>query len=584
MKRRTVLASIAAAGAMAGCSTLRPLARARPGESTWPSGTAWQDLGREVGGRLSKVTVPNPDPATARQLFSNPIWIGDQSSLTQASGWVNAWTSAPSAYAVRAETAADVAAAIKFAARHRVRLVVKGGGHSYMGGSSAPDSLLVWTRGLQAIEVHDAFVPQGSTAKAVPAVSVGAGCIWGRVYDEVTTRHGRYVQGGGCTTVGVAGLVQGGGFGSFSKGFGLAAASLLEAEIVTTDGEVRIVNAAQQPELFWALKGGGGGTFGVVTRLTLKTHDLPAFVGSANMSVTAHSDEAFRALIARFVDHYAASLHNPHWGEQVRLMTGRRFSVSMVFQGLDGASANAAWKDFGDFVKASPADYDITEPLAVRALPARKFWDRDFLAKFAPDAITLDSRPDGNPRDFWWKGDGDQAAAVLQGYQSTWLPDSLLTKDGQPKLVDAWVAASKYWTVSFHFNKGLSGTTSEAREASRATCMNPEVLDAFALAIIASEGASIYPQLPAADPSGVPQRVERIGQAMTALRVAAPRAGCYLSECDFFLESWQRACWGDNYGRLKRIKAIYDPDGLFIVHHGVGSEDWTEGGFAPATA
>jgi FAD/FMN-containing dehydrogenase len=106
-----------------------------------------------------------------------------------------------------------------------------------------------------------------------PAVSVGAGAIWLHVYDAVTTKAGRYVQGGGCTTVGVAGLVQSGGFGNFSKNYGTAAASLLEAEVVTADGEVRIANDCSNPDLFWALNGGGGGTFGVVTRLTLKTHE-----------------------------------------------------------------------------------------------------------------------------------------------------------------------------------------------------------------------------------------------------------------------------------------------------------------------
>ena len=83
------------------------------------------------------------------------------------------------------------------------------------------------------------------------------------------------MQGGGCTTVGVAGLIQSGGFGSFSKRYGLAAASLLEAEVVTADGMVRIANACTNPELFWGLKGGGGGSLGVVTRVTLKTHELP---------------------------------------------------------------------------------------------------------------------------------------------------------------------------------------------------------------------------------------------------------------------------------------------------------------------
>jgi FAD/FMN-containing dehydrogenase len=171
-----------------------------------------------------------------------------------------------------------VAAAVNFAREHRVRLVVKGGGHSYLGTSNAPDSLLIWTRpNMAAVEVLDSFVPQGAPGAATPepAVSVGAGAIWMDAYNAVTTVAGRYVQGGGCTTVGVGGLTQGGGFGSFSKGFGTAAANLLEAEVVTADGTVRIVNAFQDPDLFWALKGGGGGTFGVVTRFTLRTHELP---------------------------------------------------------------------------------------------------------------------------------------------------------------------------------------------------------------------------------------------------------------------------------------------------------------------
>lgn len=581
MDRRTVLAGIAAAGALAGCATAAPRARIRPADAGWPGAAAWEELGRAVSGRLAPVIMPVVDPAGTSAYFANPIWIGDQAALTESSGWVNAWTSAPSAYVVRAESAADVAAAVKFAAKHRIRLVVKGGGHSYFGGSNAPDSLLVWTRGLQSIDVHDAFVPKGASTAPVEAVSVGAGCIWGRVYDEVTTRHGRYVQGGGCTTVGVSGLVLGGGFGSFSKGFGLAAASLLEAEIVTADGAIHIVNDTQEPELFWALKGGGGGTFGIVTRLTLKTHTLPAFVGAASLGVTAKTDEAFRKLVARFVDHYATHLYNSHWGEQVRLMSGWRFRVDMVHQGLTGAEASAAWKDFGDFLVANAADYEITDRLNVQALPARKFWDRDFLAKFAPDAIVLNPlAPDS--RDYWWKGDGGQVATTWHGYESTWLPASLLAKDRQSALVDAWVEASKRWTVSLHLNKGLAGAPPEAIAASRATAMNPQVLDAFALAIIASNGPASFPQLPRPDLSDAPQRAARIHEAMTALRAVAPNAGCYLSESDFHLKDWQQAYWGEHYDRLKRIKRLYDPEGMFFIHHGVGSEDWADGGFTPA--
>jgi FAD/FMN-containing dehydrogenase len=119
------------------------------------------------------------------------------------------------------------------------------------------------------------------------AVTVEPGAIWGQVYDAVTTKGGRYVQGGGCMTVGVAGLIQSGGFGSFSRAYGMAAGNLLEAEIVTADGAVRIANVCMNPDLYWGIKGGGGGSLGVVTRLTLRTHSLPEFFGAVFTTIKA---------------------------------------------------------------------------------------------------------------------------------------------------------------------------------------------------------------------------------------------------------------------------------------------------------
>jgi FAD/FMN-containing dehydrogenase len=95
-------------------------------------------------------------------------------------------------------------------------------------------------------------------------------------------------------TVGVVGLIQSGGFGGFSKAYGLAAAGLLEAEAVTADGAVRIANACTNPDLFWALTGGGGGSFGVVTRLTLRTRELPEYFGGVFGTIKANSEAAFR--------------------------------------------------------------------------------------------------------------------------------------------------------------------------------------------------------------------------------------------------------------------------------------------------
>jgi hypothetical protein len=209
--------------------------RVRPGQPAWPSPAAWTALGRRVGGRLQRLSGPSaacvaPMAAAcidAVAALDNPFAIGDQPALTQTSSWAGAWTSQPSAYVVLAASTADVVVAVHFARTHNLRFVVKGGGHSDQGTSNAPDSLLVWTRHMKAIELHDAFVGQGCTM-AQPAVSIDAGAMWIDAYDAVTTRGGRYVQGGGCTTVGVAGLVQSGGFSNFSKAYGTAAAGLIE--------------------------------------------------------------------------------------------------------------------------------------------------------------------------------------------------------------------------------------------------------------------------------------------------------------------------------------------------------------------
>jgi len=579
MIRRTVLsAGLALAGAAAlGVPPAAALSRARPGAPGWPTGADWEGLGKAVGGRLSPVGLPDLADPAVRKLLADPFYIGDQPGLTQSSGWLEAWRSAPSAYVVAATGADDVAAAIGFARAHGLRLVVRGGGHSYLGASNAPDSLMVWTRRMNQITVHDAFTPQGSNAAPVPAVSAGSGSIWLHAYQAVTNGAGRYVQGGGCTTVGVAGLVQGGGFGSFSKAYGTVAASLLEAEIVTADGAARIVNASREPDLFWALKGGGGGTFGVVTRVTLATHELPKTFGAVNLQVHARSDEAYRRLIARFVDLYATSLCNPHWGEQVRTGPDNRLVVSMVFQGLTQDAARATWQPLVDFLKANPADYEGQDGFVAQALPARLFWNADFLRKYAPSAITPDARPDAAPTDFCWAGDAEQVGVFWIAYTSAWMPASLLKPQNRARLVDAWFAASRQHGVALHFNKGLAGAADDVLAAARDTATNPDVLSSFALAIIADAEGEAFTGEP--NLTFAKARAAKVQAAMTALRAAAPDTGAYVNECDFFQPDWQRAFWGPHYPRLARVKRRYDPDGLFTVHHGVGSEAWSPDGF-----
>jgi FAD/FMN-containing dehydrogenase len=605
MKRRTLLkwlATAPAAGALLASlpeaawakpvATTRTLRRVRPGQPGWPSAAEWEQLNGQVGGRLMQLADPlaacraDPSGAACADFFKairNPYYILDHANLTQTSGWIDAWTSKPSVYAVAAQSAADVAAAVNFAREHKLRLVVKGGGHSYQGTSDAPDSLLVWTHPMQDIALHDAFVPQGCAGKVAPqpAVSVGAGQIWGHIYDAVTTKAARYVQGGGCLTVGVAGLISSGGFGSWSKGFGTAAANLLEAEVVTADGQIRTVNACNDPDLFWALKGGGGGSFGVITQLTLRTHELPKLFGAVNATVKAKSDAAYRKLLAYCMEFCRRNLLDPHWGEKIHFHTPNVLRVDLLFQGLDKAGAEAVWKPFFEFVQASPQDFAITEVPRVLAFPARGMWNPDAMGKI-PGLVVHDPRPGVSSDNFVWAGDAEQSGQYITSFASAWLSKALLQPNRQKDLVDAVFAFTRNYGFSMHFNKGLAGAPPDVLAAARDTATNPQVLDAFALAITGDSKPPAFPSIPghAPDVNAARKGAAECTKAMQALYKAAPDAGSYVSESDFFLKDWQRAFWGSNYARLLAVKHRYDPDGLFTVHHGVGSETWSADGFA----
>ena len=575
-RRGFLTSTTAASAALLGSQWLLgiPDAVAKP---VWPPPEVWDTLKAEVGGRLIMVESPlqackdnlsGPYCATALENLQNPFFNEDEPGATQTTGWMDAWTAAVSPYAVAAESPQDVAAAVNFAREHGVRLVVKGTGHDYLGRSNAPDSLLIWTHNMRDVTVHDAFTITGGTGEGVPAISVGAGTRWLEAY-VAATQHGRYVQGGGCTSVGAAGgFIQGSGFGSFSKRFGTGAAGVLEYELVTADGKIVIANEVQNADLFWALRGGGGGTFGVVTRATLLAHEIPTLVGFATGSIRAHDDDAFRALIAEFVGFYPANLNNPHWGEQITLSEDNSMVLAMTFLDLTEADARGAWQPFLDWVTARPDTY--TTDVDFTARPFNTVWDAAWWEANDPSFITLDPRPGQPTSQYWWSGNQGEVSQFIRTYQSRWLP--IGSFDDQ--LAAALFEASRHYHFTLHFNKGLSGADPDAIARSRATSVNPVALDAAALLIAASTEPHAYPGLPGHEPNLAEARVRaaKIDAVMKTVRDATPGSGSYLNEADYFEPEWQPSFWGPNYPRLLDIKRKYDPDNIFRVHHGVGSE------------
>jgi FAD/FMN-containing dehydrogenase len=165
----------------------------------------------------------------------------------------------------------DVAQIVGFASAHDLPLAIRGGGHNGAGLGTVDEGVVIDLSALRDIEVH----PEART------VRVGGGCTWGEV-DRATGAHGLATPSGIISTTGVGGLTLGGGLGHLTRKFGLAIDNLLEAEVVLANGELVHTSADERPDLFWALRGGGG-NFGVVTAFTFRLHEVSTVVAGPTL-------------------------------------------------------------------------------------------------------------------------------------------------------------------------------------------------------------------------------------------------------------------------------------------------------------
>ncbi len=558
-------------------------AQAAAARAGWPAPAEWAALRRRVGRRLVRPRQPwadlGPGPIPRRLL--NPWYLEEHSGATQSTGMYRAWTSTASSYAIAARSADDIVAGVDFARENGVRLVVKGTGHDYYGRSCGPrESLLIWTHHMRGITVHRAFVPAGAPAgtRPVPAVTTTAGNRWLEAY-KAASAAGLYIQGGGCTSVGACGgFALGGGFGSFSKRYGSGAAGVLELEVVLADGSVITVSEHQHEDLFWALRGGGGGTFGVVTRMTLLAHPEPSISGWISGPITAKSDAAFRDLLESYVRFCASTLSTPTWGEGVilnpdygmasQMDTGLNvMQVGTTFLDIPTAQAQEAWEAFLGPLRARPEDYAVDvsfseEPFSQRWRPTER------------EAI-FDDRPGAPKGYFWWKGNASEVAAYWGAYDGRGVPFAMTQGDRAEELAQALFDASRTSLILWQTNKALYGEHPSARARDLTTSINPAVFDNIAFITIGAWKQGRYVGVAGHEPVEAESiaQFDGVTAAAARLRPVTQEGGSYSNEGSYFEEDWRRQFWGSNYPRLLRVKRRYDPTNLFRVHKGVGSGD-----------
>ncbi|KAF8432968.1 hypothetical protein L210DRAFT_3412981 [Boletus edulis BED1] len=299
----------------------------------WPNDSEWASLNRSVGGHLQALR-----PWAAVCYTSDPLYNAEECQLVLSgydndtqrdavpaallwSNWescgygqgcaLNYFNPQPISnatcyqgstppYSISILDARDASIVVKWATAHNIKLTVKNTGHDYLGRSAAPSTLQVNTHLMDNLSYVPEFVPQGSYASPVTALTMGAGAQIYKIYNYAAEQNFTPAIGT-CATVGAAGgYLQGGGHSLLSPLYGLAVDNALEFEVVTADGRIMVANEAQNSDLFWALQGGGAGSWGIVTSATIRVYP-PVAIGVAELSVVPSASQNVTTLGIEFI-------------------------------------------------------------------------------------------------------------------------------------------------------------------------------------------------------------------------------------------------------------------------------------------
>lgn len=417
------------------------------------------------------------------------------------------------------EHAADVAECLDLARRHAVPVALRSGGHSYAGWSSGTGRLVVDVGRMARVRVD------GDTA------AVGAGARLGTVYD-LLAREGVTVPAGTCPTVGIAGLTLGGGHGVLSRAYGLTCDNLVGATLVTAGGHELTCDAGRDPELFWALRGGGGNMFGVVTDLRFRTHPT----GRTTSADLAWPWRDARRVLAR-------------WQEWTLAVPDHVWSALRLVSGSDGPTVAATVFSLGDRDELETLVDRL--PGGTRGADVREEPHADAMRRLGGDE---GAEPGGEP-----------AARHHYDVRSQFLPD-LLSPAGVDAAIGA-VAAAGPGIEAVVALVALGGAVNRVgRDRTAFVHRDSRFLAQYEA--YWTPGGSVSGAASASSSDALLERAagDWLGSVHAALRPYAS-GEAYQNVPDPRLEDWARAYYGDAVPRLRRVKRRLDPDRMFSHPH-----------------
>ncbi|KAJ5329600.1 hypothetical protein N7452_009990, partial [Penicillium brevicompactum] len=542
------LASLLAVSAQASTAC-----RCFPGDTCWPAENVWTKFNQTIDGRLVKTVplgtpchAPNYDAAKCtilRDGWTVPEEHYESSSSVMAPFFANGTcdpfhpVSKPctlgnyAVYAVNVTTPEHISKTIQFATKHDIRIVVRNTGHDYIGKSTGAGALGIWTHYLKDIEIHD-YKDKHYAGKAI---TMGAGVQGFEAYEAAENAEVQVV-GGECPTVGLAGgYSQGGGHSALSSRYGLGADQVLEWKVV--DGQGNLITATRDnkySDLYWALSGGGGGTYGVVVSMTSKAHPGTP-VSGLNLTFTNSqiSQDTFYEAVAKFHTRLPALVDAG--AMSIWFYTNASFAISpLTGPNIPEAKLLSLVKPFLNDLK----QLGITPTLYSKQFPS-------YLSQF---------------------NGMQQEIGVGEAQYGGWLIPRSVVQNNNKALTAAYREITEdgatFIGVGLNVSKQVTGDVKNS------------VFPGWRDALIATTITT--PWKWDDEEEMLASQHKMTDSYMAKLTALAPSSGAYMNEADFRQPNFQKYFFGKNYPALQKIKAKYDAKDIFYARTAVGSEAWEE--------
>ncbi|KAK3674091.1 hypothetical protein LTR78_005938 [Recurvomyces mirabilis] len=528
--------------------------RSYPGDASWPTTAQWTAFNKTINGRLV-ATVPLAAPchddkwakynnATCTSLQAS--WLEPQEHYDSSSSVMAPFFANQSCdpfqprsaqcvigsyvqYAVNVSCAQDVSAAIKFATKNNIRLVVRNTGHDYNGKSTGSGALGIWLHHLKDISFKD-WSDSHYNGKAI---KLGAGVQGFEAYNAADA-IGLQVVGGECPTVGIAGgYTQGGGHSALASKHGLAADQVLEWEVITGTGDYLVANRQQNSDLYWALSGGGGGTYGVALSMTSKAHvDTPTSAMNLTFLSTNTTQDKYYEAISTF--HSSLPAIVDAGGMSVWYFTNQSFAISPIT---------------GPNITVSQLKV-LLQPL-ISKLEELDIAYTSYFGQFS-----------GYLKEYHAM-QGPIDVGIAQ-YGGRLIPRSVVQHNNSA-LTEAYRFINNQGAQFI----GVGINTSFKTAGDVNNSVNPGWRTALIDTVITTPWSFTAPW---ADMLANQKLMTNV--LIPKLAELTPNGSCYLNEGDFNQPDFQDVFYGANYQRLLSIKNKYDPNHMFYAVTAVGSEYW----------